>query len=114
MNLDREIAEKVMGWRTGRLGTQSKMDPEDRGYYGGKLSNYGFPIKEWRPSKQIMQAMEVEAEMFRRRFEIFISRHGASFEVGFYKIGHHNTVSDVMEESLPEAICRAALAALEE
>jgi len=63
--------------------------------------------RDFRPSTSIKHAMEVESEMFRRGYTITIVRYldggfGVEFKSGAVE----------MFKSLPEAICRAALAAL--
>jgi len=113
MNLDREIAEKVMGYEI------SDSPVSGIGYVvtapdGGRTMIH-LPFE---PSTNIQHAMEVEAEMFRRGFDISHFHHNKEkdteweWEAMFTK---NNWVkSDQFGKSLPEAICRAALAALEE
>jgi len=111
MNLDREIAEKVMGWKL-----RVQHDPLDR---DDIFSAYDMPdgtyrtLGMWEPSINIQHAMEVEAEMFKLGYEISINREeDGDYEVGFYSEAMN--YFPVHDKSLPEAICRAALAALEE
>jgi len=103
MNLDREIAEKVMGW-TGVVWNPS-------GHWMGSPKGGGWKqIPKY--SKSIARAMEVEAEMFRRGLTIVIVRQdNGSFDVAFEYEGMDGNWLN--SKSLQEAICRAALAALE-
>jgi len=66
--------------------------------------------RDFRPSTSIAHAMEVEAKMFRRGQQVNIIRGQPSGVFRVWFTGHKVKSS----ESLPEAICRAALAALEE
>ena len=43
---------KSLGWETGRLGTQSKTDPVDRGWYGDGTGDYGISIDQFKPSQR--------------------------------------------------------------
>lgn len=99
MNLDREIAEKVMGWGIG-------IDIMYRDAHGMPVMH---PDK-FQPSTNIAHAMEVEAEMFRRGFQFELWHEPAGYyRAEFYK---SESTGKARSESLPEAICRAALAAL--
>jgi len=114
MNLDREIAERVMGWREWTA-------PDKTKWWGSKEEDMVYPISHptdgiyrdsFRPSTNIQHAMEVEAEMFRRGLTIVIVRQdNGSFDVAFEYEGMDGNWLN--SKSLQEAICRAALAALE-
>ncbi len=97
-DIDKETAEKVMGWKVDDLGTFDK---------NGVWEN----IDDWLPSTNIEHAMEVEAEMFKRGFVIMIDHEiGGQFEVSFF--AGDCSKPDAVADILPEAICKAALKAI--
>jgi len=103
MSMDREIAEKVFGF-------EYVIHTEDgyrKDYYkepnGSKRS-----LIECHFSTEINYAMEVEAEMFRRFGAVTFMHTRSGWMVVIY--GHNSAVA----ESLPEAICKAALAVREQ
>lgn len=109
MNIDREVAEKVMGWMnvaesTDGLGGKKLHGQPAGGPWYAEVPPY---------STNIEHAMEVEAEMRKRGYYIDMEGLPWGWDVTF------NTSEDIGDStissgSLPEAICKAALAALEE
>lgn len=106
MNIDREIAEKVMGWRL----AQSNLK---KPYWKDKLGNYCCLSDNWTPSTNSKQALEVEAAMLKRGFYISIHRRmsGEDFGVNFCD-SMAFTAGKGFALLLPESICLAALDAL--
>jgi hypothetical protein len=108
MDINREIAEKVMGWNYVIDGLASD---EAIPTYEDSDVNFKYIATNWNPEVNISHAMEVEAEMFRRGFYIRPQRgNDGAFYVGFTRRGEWTPVQK--SESLPEAICLAALNAV--
>ena len=104
MDIDREIAEKVMGWVRVLDGHDDRYAPKDD-------PNAYAASYDWSPSTNIKHAMAVEAEMFKRG-ELMEAKHE---EHGSWSIIFRSrTQSRVygIADTLPEAICLAALEAV--
>jgi uncharacterized protein (DUF849 family) len=105
--LDAAVAERVMGWQR----------QPDHNYWmsfpAGETFKLHVLIANWKPSTDLESAMQV-VEKMRERFTVAI----------LMEFGGENTVeifrdSDYMKPAeskgaLPEAICRAAIAAVDE
>lgn len=113
MTIDREIAEKVMGW----IMSTGSVDPEsDLVWVDANKNEIAYLCSDWSPSTNIQHAMEVEAEMCRKGYRINIQHFDpdGSWIVFFAKYTSNLDEArwEHISESLPEAICLAALAAL--
>lgn len=127
--LDLAIAEKVMGWKLVNYNTDKPaVSPED---YADAANNDGWcwdgldgEAWEWKPSTDIAAAFQVEQHLksFNIRLEINPTVEGyqvscirytpdsdPDFNCAWTGIGHSVSYSD----SLPHAICLAALKARE-
>lgn len=115
MNIDREVAEKVFGFiKEGPAPDHWKCDAKYSytNNHGEKGCCLDCNLKPY--STNIEHAMEVEAEMFRRGLSIWMTH---DYHTGYNVWFEHESGANFQEcssESLPEAICKAALAALEE
>ena len=115
MNIDREIAEKVMKLNPAEPTIDSEKWGNNEYWYDQKnniLTVWQNGGRIWSPSTNIKHAMEVEAEMFRRGYETSIHHDElfgweAQFIFSGREISHVNEI-----DTLPEAICLAALEAL--
>lgn len=105
MNIDREIAENIMGWGL-----------EEVNVGGPRWFKKGTPISiraeyEWHPSTDIKQAFEVVGKMRERGFICHLYQYGdcdewcAEFE--FIKDNHIRGEAD--HENPATAICLAAI-----
>jgi len=109
--LDRLVAERVMGWSDAQDASQ---------YYPGDgvwRSPDGHPLhaKKWSPSTDIEAAMEVVNKLLSRyNFSIYSGRYPIRWFVQIVAVEDWETKALVEDENLPLAICRAALSALME
>jgi len=125
VNIDREIAEKVMGW-TQKRGTHEYMFapghvwPLNSEWWYESDNNVMRLVEYWQPSTDIKQAFEV-AEKMRElgfRFHLWESKHSwvAMFLIIIQKPkGSYNYEKFYYDENADTpamAICKAALAAL--
>jgi hypothetical protein len=104
--LDRLVAEKVMGWEY--------KENEGYPYYRGK--NIGLDINDFHPSTNISQAFEVVEKMIADgwvEMAMVYKNIEKVWEVEFYKEGISFDGGDSFDKSLPRAICIAALMAKE-
>ena len=107
MNIDKDIARKVMGWTKIPGGCWMKPLPER----GNDLCTY--VSGNWTPSTNIKHAMEVEAEMFRQGLFIQMDRSDSGrYSVFFYCEKTDEYPGAAGADNLPEAICLAALKAV--
>ena len=117
MDINREIAEKVMGWklfeskRSIALNEWCAPNKKTKGITG----TFARMVEDFTPSTKINHAMEVEAEMFRRGYESLINhfynqKGGEWFHISYD--GPNGERGENTNKSLPEAICLAALEAL--
>lgn len=112
MNIDRELAENVMGYKRVKKGDEYYR-------YESESRLISYSELEWKPSQLIVYAMEVEAEMFRRGWESDIDHRRDSsvepeteeFIVTFFKMMPYREGVGSDEKS-PKAICLAALEAI--
>lgn len=107
-NLDAAVAERVMGWQR----------QPDYNYWMSFPAGESFKlhalIATWRPFESIEAAMEVVEKVRERGYQVSIrSWEGAvPWSVKFILYTSREEVEED-GDSLPEAICRAALAAIE-
>jgi len=106
--LDRLIAERVMGWKAGA----------DFFVADGKISRIhratsGTAVSElWSPSTDIAAAMEVVNKLLSRyNISIYSGRYPIRWFVQIVAVEDWETKALVEDENLPLAICRAALLA---
>lgn len=122
--LDAAVAERVMGWRLfwsmGEWWGTSRPAPEggreDRQGVGDRLlfqgRRYGFFPEGWSPSSSGEAMLEVIARMRELGFEVNVaSGVGGGFIASFSKDVESGPVES--DASLPVAVARAAVAALE-
>lgn len=102
--IDAAIAEKVMGWRL--------EDIKDSIGLPFFVWDTGLSQDEWRPTTDIAQAFQVLEHLRAKGHSYFIRGFPSRCNV---KINEHSQwihEGDEQVQTMPEAICRAALAAL--
>lgn len=103
--LDAAVAERVMGWRT------STISPN---VWHSEAEHNSFHKDKFRPSGSIEAAMQVVEKMVADGWDVYLM-NSDDFVEGQWECefsGKPNGATYV-RKSLPEAICRAALKALE-
>jgi len=111
--LDRLIAERVMGWKEGK----------DFGVGESGIARYiregpkyfeRTRIEAWSPSTDIAAAWEVIADLLTRyNVSVYSARYPIRWFVQIVALKDWETKALVQDENLPLAICRAALAVME-
>ena len=114
MNTDKEVAEKILGYKSIKRQAVGFMSGVMEHLYEDKEGAL-IPVGNFTPKTNIDHAMEVEAEMFNRGYSIEL-RHGQNerdrrYEcyAVFLKAGHRYYAFGA---TLGEAICLAALRAV--
>ena len=95
--LDERVAVEVMGWTLDIL----------------MMSAFWGADEDWSPSTSIADAWLVVEEMRKRGWTIFIRYGDGELSTTCVKMYSEEGEADSFVDLLPEAICRAALAALE-
>lgn len=102
--IDRQIAEKIMGWIYNK-GKKTLIEPDS-------LDNYpGIGIKHWSPSTNIAHAWQVIERMRTTHFKWFEMTHRPNGYVCNFSGDPRHTE---FEKTAPLAICKAALKIIEE
>lgn len=106
--LDAVVAERVMGWRID--------DPEEDAWVkdANTLSGrtFGAHVSEWSPSTDIAAAMEVVEKMRADGWSFASTLYEGQLPYASFCKGTAKSSRNAQATTLPEAICRAALAAV--
>jgi hypothetical protein len=104
--IDAEVAEKVMGWQR----------QPDYNYWmsfpPGETLKLHALIATWHPSTDIAVAMDVVAKMCVDGWSFACTLYEGKLPYASFCRGTAKSSRNAEAESLPEAICRAALAAI--
>lgn len=123
--IDREIAEKVMGWKLGKPewchGPMMHGGSFIRFWLDkdGQYAKHGATIfsEQWNPSTDIFAAWQVVEKMREKgRHFLFMMSHESGLSIASFYLGPHdrNDLSATEEfDKASLAICRAALKAVE-
>ena len=103
-DLDAQVAEKVMGWTV-----QDDYLRDSHGYYMRSLEGCSA---DWSPSTSISDAWLVVEEMRKRGFQVVV-RTPAVFSLSRCEISESSSMWTGEADTAPEAICRAALEAVD-
>lgn len=117
-NIDRQIAEKVMGWREGNLRHDFFPIIEE---YWVNWADKGNQLKylryDWSPSSKVNQAFEVVEKVVERGLGFTLATTIISntrlWSCEFWEEITTRIVGKAVAEKVPMAICRAVLAAVE-
>lgn len=99
-NLSAEVATKIMGWK------------ESKGGYFWKGTEIALKKEYWNPDKEIVQAFEI-VEKLRPNQWIILESYPDGWIVRIQNKGKLVLCSEYADPSLPLAIVKAALAAVE-
>ena len=111
-DIDRQIAEKIMGWIPNEDGDWNTKDGHWCGYYN----------HEWHPSTNITQALQAMEEIINDTLWFQLTAvHGRGYEVTIFKAGlgkrtKHSLKNELVtefENTVSLAICKAALETME-
>ena len=112
LELDRLVAEWVMGWKEEHI-------EDDRWHINANFwcrgNEIGPQVQKWSPSTDIAAAWEVVEKLASQGIMVVIESQGPLnniYKVLFYRWGT-NTIVGMAEGNICEAICRAALLAVQ-
>lgn len=103
--IDAEVAERVMGWRTHKVTENVWYMPNDQN---------SLHKDEWKPSEDIAFAMQVVEKLYTDHWDVTIYRSVVvedDWSVEFVRLEEDFKPRNgtAFAKSLPEAICKAAL-----
>ena len=105
MNIDREIAEKVMGWSDDLINFMGEW--RDR-----HSDSTGYDVDDWHPSMNIAQAFEVVEKMRGKGFEFEFESGGDKAEYHAVFTGGGMSLGIAEHDNPAMAICKTALKAM--
>lgn len=110
--LDRQTAEKIMGWQLG-----SRQLPQSTVFGNAWLTPFPgsedfYFIKDWKPTRNIAQAFEVLEKEAQKHHSFLIQISSGKWRVCMKKFGSRpGDFIELQADSAPLAITRACLAA---
>jgi len=118
LELDRLVAEWVMGWKEEHI-------EDDRWHINANFwcrgNEIGPQVQKWSPSTDIAAAMKVVQKLLEKGFRVSMyspwkgqSNSSAIPEWTVYILGNQGFHTEADGRTLPLAICRAALLAIKE